>query len=94
MKDQNGGGRSPEKDRPHIQISSEEHARSNAELRSRIAEERGETSKDKVRNWFTVILVLTGLFVLGGFVFMLLPAPLNYLAILAMGFAWVYLYES
>jgi Na+/H+ antiporter NhaD/arsenite permease-like protein len=77
-----------------IEMAPEEHARLNSKLREEIERERTTKSKNNARDWFTAVLVLVGLFVMGGALFKLLPVPLNLLSLFGLAFLWIYFYES
>ena len=81
-------------DGEHREVSPEEHARLNPEFRSNIEKERRAEAKDSARNWFTAILVLISLFVVGGALYGLLPEPFNIIALLGLAMLWYYIYES
>ncbi len=70
-------------------ITPEEHARMNDELRREDPFKRKKTAQAI----FTAILVLIGLFIVGGTLYSYLPSPFNIIALLGLALLWGHIYE-
>ncbi|MES1934631.1 hypothetical protein T35B1_18603 [Salinisphaera shabanensis T35B1] len=75
-------------------MDQDEHDRLNAELRRGWSEQRAKKRKEKVRDIFLAMLVLVGLFAVGGFIYAVLPEPWNILCMVVLVVFWLYCFEN
>ena len=72
----------------------EENQRLNDLIRNGNREEIRRKRKAKIQAYFTAILVLTGIFVLGSSIYIYIPEPFNYVLLLALAAIWGWVFES